>query len=77
MMKIPSRKRLAAGIGLLTVLALPAAAQPEAAPDYANATLSGDWGGARSAAWRSGWAWDAALKAALHSIAASSPAAGH
>lgn len=66
MMKILSQRRIAASIALLVTLAVPAAA--EVAPDYATATLSGDWGGARSAAWRSGWAWDAALKVdTLHS----------
>ncbi|MCK9380320.1 MAG: carbohydrate porin [Sulfuritalea sp.] len=49
-------------IALLATLAPPAAAATEVAPDYANATLSGDWGDARSSAWRAGWAWDAALK---------------
>ena len=73
-MKLLSRKRIAAGIGLLATLALPAAAAPEAAPDYASMTLSGDWGGARSAAWGSGWAWDAALKVdTLHSHGGMAP----
>jgi len=61
-MTIRSRKRVAAGIALLVTLALPMAAAAEVPPDYANATLSGDWGGTRSAAWHSGWAWDATLK---------------
>ncbi|MDO8788345.1 MAG: carbohydrate porin [Sulfuritalea sp.] len=61
-MKILARKQLAAGIALLVTLALPLAAAAEVPPDYANATLSGDWGDARGAAWHSGWAWDAALK---------------
>jgi len=61
-MKILSPQLLFAAIALLATMALPVAAEPEPAPDYTNATLSGDWDGARSAAWRSGWAWDAALK---------------
>jgi len=61
-MKILSPQLLFAAIALLATMALPVAAEPEPAPDYASATLSGDWDGARSAAWRSGWAWDAALK---------------
>jgi porin len=47
---------------LCGALALPLAAHAEDAPDYAGATLSGDWGGSRSAAWQNGWALDAALK---------------
>ena len=61
-MKMLSRKQTAAGIALLVTLALALPAAAEDAPDYSTATLSGDWGGTRSAAWRSGWAWDAALK---------------
>ena len=47
---------------LCGALALPLATHAEEAPDYAGATLSGDWGGSRSAAWQNGWALDAALK---------------
>jgi porin len=42
--------------------AIAAASETEETPDYASMALSGDWGGKRSAAWRAGWAWDAALK---------------
>jgi porin len=52
----------ALAIGLLAAFSLPAVAQTEETPDYANMSLSGDWGGERSAAWRAGWAWDATLK---------------
>ena len=62
MVRILSPQHLAAAIVLFAALAAPVAAEAEAAPDYASATLSGDWGGARSEAWRGGWAWDAALK---------------
>lgn len=47
---------------LFSALTPPLAAQTEEAPDYAAATLSGDWGGKRSEAWRAGLALDAALK---------------
>jgi len=47
---------------LCSALPLPLAAQTEETPDYAGATLSGDWGGQRSEAWRAGLALDAALK---------------
>lgn len=53
---------LAAGIALLATLAPMLAGASEAGPDYAKASLSGDWGGSRTAAWHAGWAWDAALK---------------
>ncbi|TRZ94008.1 MAG: carbohydrate porin [Rhodocyclaceae bacterium] len=73
-MKMLSRKQVTASIGLLVTLALPLAATAEVPPDYANATLSGDWNGARSTAWRSGWAWDAALKVdTLHSSGGIAP----
>ncbi|MCX7157326.1 MAG: carbohydrate porin [Rhodocyclales bacterium] len=62
MMKIPARKRIAAGVGLLATLVLPVAAEPEAAPDYARSTLSGDWGGSRSELWQRGLALEAGLK---------------
>ena len=62
-------RRLSALLALLSLtLASPLAAQvekpdeTEEAPDYAGATLSGDWGGSRHAAWRAGWALDGALK---------------
>ncbi len=54
--------RLPAAIALLASLSLPAAAEPEAAPDYAGATLSGDWGGSRSELWQRGLALEAGLK---------------
>jgi len=39
----------------------------ESPPDFANTTFSGDWGGSRSDAWRSGWAFDGTLTVdALH-----------
>lgn len=52
----------ALALGLLAAFSLPAAAETEETPDYAGMSLSGDWGGKRSAAWRAGWAWDATLK---------------
>lgn len=52
----------ALAIGLVASVSLPAAAETEETPDYAVMSLSGDWGGERRAAWRAGWAWDAALK---------------
>lgn len=52
----------ALALGLLTAFSLPAAAETEETPDYAGMSLSGDWSGKRSAAWRAGWAWDATLK---------------
>lgn len=33
-------------------------AEPAEAPDFAGTTLTGDWGGRRSEAWQSGWAFD-------------------
>lgn len=53
---------LAALITLSAATSSPAWSESEEAPDYAAATLTGDWGGARTAAWQSGWAFDAALK---------------
>ena len=42
-------------------------AEEEEAPNFAGATMSGNWGGLREAGWRSGWLWDATLKVdALH-----------
>jgi porin len=61
-MKLPSGKWIATSVGLLAILALPAAAEPEAAPDYARSTLSGDWGGSRSELWQRGVALEAGLK---------------
>ncbi len=58
-MRIPLAQILAAAIALLATLPLAAA---DAAPDYASASLSGDWNGARGNAWQAGWAWDATLK---------------
>lgn len=52
----------ALAFGLVASISLPAAAEMEETPNYAVMSLSGDWGGERSAAWRAGWAWDAALK---------------
>ena len=60
-MRIPLTKYLAAAIALCATLQRPATAQ-DAAPDYARATLSGDWHGACSFAWQAGYAWDATLK---------------
>ncbi len=52
---------------LLLCLLFPLIAIAEDAPDYTNATLTGDWGGARTEAWRKGLSWDAGLKIdALH-----------
>ncbi|MDK9701662.1 MAG: carbohydrate porin [Sulfuritalea sp.] len=59
---MPSRKRLLAGIVLLAALAPPVLAAPEAAPDYASLTLTGDWNGARSELWQRGLAFEAGLK---------------
>ena len=53
---------LALFAALCGALALPLTTHAEDAPDYARATLSGDWGGSRTAAWQNGWALDAALK---------------
>lgn len=39
-----------------------ACAQAEEAPDFTATTLSGDWGGYRSAAWQKGFQWEAGLK---------------
>ena len=58
-MTIPFARIPAAAIALFAALPLAAA---DAAPDYASATLSGDWNGARGNAWQAGWAWDATLK---------------
>lgn len=44
-------------------LSATASAETAEAPDYAAATLSGDWNGARTAAWHAGWSIDAAVKA--------------
>ena len=39
----------------------------EEVPDFAKTTLSGDWGGRRSEAWQSGWAFDGTVTVdALH-----------
>ena len=55
---------------LSLALCLSAASQRVAAeevPDFAGATLSGDWGGRRSDAWQSGWAFDGTVTVdALH-----------
>ena len=55
---------------LSLVLCLSAASQRVAAeevPDFAKTTLSGDWGGRRSEAWQSGWAFDGTVTVdALH-----------
>lgn len=50
---------------LVTSVAIGTAAnaETEEAPDYAAATLSGDWNGARTAAWHAGWSFDAAIRA--------------
>jgi porin len=53
---------LALFAALCGALALPLTTHAEDAPDYAGATLSGDWGGSRTAAWQNGWTLDAALK---------------
>ena len=53
--------RRQAAVLLSLALCLSAASQRVAAeevPDFAGATLSGDWGGRRSEAWQSGWAFD-------------------
>lgn len=49
-------------LGALTLPQTTHAEDVEDPPDYAGATLSGDWDGQRSAAWRAGWALDATLK---------------
>ncbi len=72
-MRNPLTQFLAAAIVLCTTPPLPAAAQ-DAAPDYARATLSGDWNGARSSAWQAGYAWDAILKVdSLHNHGGMTP----
>jgi len=53
---------VAVAFGLISPSAIAVAAGAEETPDYASMSLSGDWGGERSAAWRAGWAWDATLK---------------
>ena len=58
-MRIPFAQTLAAAIALFATLPL---AEADVAPDYAGATLSGDWNAARGNAWQAGWAWDATLK---------------
>lgn len=57
-----NRRRPTAAVALLAGLSLPVAAAAESAPDYAATTLSGDWGGARSALWQRGLALEAGLK---------------
>ncbi len=52
----------AAAFALLAGLAMPAAAEPEAPPDYAGTTLTGDWNNARSELWQRGLALEAGLK---------------
>lgn len=47
-------------LALLSMVSQPVAADD--APDFASATLSGDWGGARTAAWERGFQWEAGLK---------------
>lgn len=60
---LKSRCRILAAICLpLLMLAAPGFASDEEAPDYAQATLIGDPGGRRIAAWQAGWAIDAGLK---------------
>lgn len=60
---LKSRCRILAAICLpLLMLAEPGFASDEEAPDYAQATLIGDPGGRRIAAWQAGWAIDAGLK---------------
>lgn len=57
-----NRKGATAALFSFLLLSAPTWAETEDAPDYAASTLSGDWGGVRSAAWQSGWSFDAALK---------------
>lgn len=52
---------LAVALSLCSLTPL-AHAEQEPAPDFAAATLSGDWGGLRKEAWHAGWHWDATLK---------------
>ncbi|MBI2307194.1 MAG: carbohydrate porin [Rhodocyclales bacterium] len=47
---------------LLIALTGPVPAADEA-PDFTATTLTGDWGGRRSAAWQEGFQWEAGLKA--------------
>jgi porin len=37
--------------------------EEESTPNFSESTLTGDWGGARTAAWKRGLAWEAGLKA--------------
>jgi porin len=52
----------AAAVALLAGLSLPMATAAESAPDYAATTLTGDWGGARSALSNRGIALEAGLR---------------
>ena len=62
------RYRILSVLCLLSAFGLPAFAQADTVPDYAGATLIGDPGGQRSAAWQAGWSIDGGLKFdALHS----------
>ena len=52
-------------------------AEEEEAPDFADAALSGNWGGQRSTLWQAGWALDAALRVdAIHSRGGQKSGAG-
>lgn len=55
-------RRLLATIICVILFASPVQAAEDGALDFAGATLTGDWGGARQAAWRSGLSLEAALK---------------
>lgn len=53
---------IAAAFCLIIPCAIAIEVEAEETPDYTSMSLSGDWGGERSAAWRAGWGWDATLK---------------
>lgn len=54
--------RPAAAALLVALAVLSPTAHADDAPDFAASTLTGDWGGLRSAAWSAGWQWEAGLK---------------
>lgn len=49
-------------VALSCLAAMPAMAEEEAQPNFAEDTLTGDWGGSRSAAAKSGYTWEGGLK---------------
>lgn len=56
------RRQYATAFALVAGLTIAAAHAADAAPDYAATTLSGDWGGTRSALWQRGVALEAGLR---------------